>query len=149
MFENYLALRSEVMWKNFQITHNADRLDNKGYFVFDIKIDGRKSTIIIWSHKVQINYPTAFDFELCFVFLNKLLMENGKSILLESLKDSIKKDGRLQDRFERATIDVIMSLYLELVEGKIEEKMVEQTKKFVKESLLIMLDSLDNIGTED
>lgn len=142
--ENLEKLRSEVLWKKFQI---SDPIENqKNYsLTFYLKINEREASIILWRKKAQISSITAFDYELCFMFLNKLLMENGKSILLESLVNSIRKDGKLSDRFEKATIDIVMNLYFELVEGKVEEDLVGQTKNLVKESLLFMLEAIEKI----
>lgn len=147
VIRNLKDLRSEIKWKNFELNYDPDIFEKKGYFVFSLGtgIGKEKSTIHIWRNRVQITSPNWLDYEICFVFLSALLQEGNKNTFLESIIKKYKEEGEFPPQFLKSCYEVIISLYIDLVEGKVPKEMVEQTKKIVQLTLLSMLEAISNI----
>ena len=105
--------------------------------------------LILWRNRVQINSLNAIDYEICFVLLTMLLNDKEGNIFLESLTKKEGVNGDATERFQKANIDAIVSLYLDLIHGKIDQELVELSKMTIKMTLLSMLNALEEIGNED
>ncbi|MEJ2242216.1 MAG: hypothetical protein P8Y18_08750 [Candidatus Bathyarchaeota archaeon] len=57
-----------------------------------------------------------------------------------------KSEGELPKEFQKASYDMLLSLFRELINGEIPKEQIGQTKQLVKSVLLSMLDALDEIG---
>ncbi len=152
IFNNFQALISELRWKDFEFNYDADMFERKGYLVFRITWKNDKkdtSSIILWKNKFQINYPNTIAYDICFAFLIRLLEDNIGNILLETFWNKYRAEGELPIEFQKASVNVALSLYLELVNGEIPRERIDSTKKMVKSVLVSMVEALDEIGTED
>lgn len=106
----------------------------------------RKSSIIIYRDKVQINAKNWSDIFLTNVIVSSLLREGKKSIFLDSLYKDFKETGEFNEQFQELCLEVMISQYFDLVNGRVPKKLLQDTKENVRLTLEHMLQVVEEIG---
>ena len=93
----------------------------------------------------MLTAPDSSNALLGLVMLSALLMEGKRNVFLEILIKKFKEEGKLPDQFHKFTLDINLSQYYELVEGRIPKELMEPTKQIVRESLRLMIEATNDV----
>jgi len=72
-------------------------------------------------------------------------MEGKRNVFSEILIKKLKEEGKLPDQFHKFALDITLSQYYELIEGRIPKRLIEPTKQIVRECLRLMLEATSDV----
>jgi hypothetical protein len=145
IYENIKLFRSQMKWKNFKFTYDAERFETKGYFVVHLSYGEpeKKLSILIYRDKVQLNYKSWEGAVVASTALTYLLSDEGRNIFLDSLYSEFKATGRFNLQFQEFCLHILISQYLDLVNGKVPKELIPNVKNMVISQLELMKTNLE------
>lgn len=158
----------KLFGSNFKLTYEDKLYTDKGYVVVHFSyLAGYRGSLNIYPDKVQITTPRVLRDQLvALALLGYLLKEvpdstieeyresheikprlpKGKdSPLVDSLIKEYKETGKFNAEFEKLGLDSLVDQYLDLINGKVSEEFLQDTKEFVRLTLMQMLRAVDEI----
>ena len=138
-------LRKDIKWENFKLTFDELTFSRKGYFSINFSYGNpkQKGAIHLWRDKVEVTAKNWKEIMIAQVILTYLLVEGKANIFLDSLLRGFKENKEFDRQFQEMGLQVLVSQYLDLVNGEVPKELLQNTKEMVKLQLKLMLDLVE------